>query len=132
MMPRRTLQVRLAMLSAAVFFVAGAIVLAIPIFPLLGVSSTQRAGGPRVASGELTITSGAVDVHQLLAGTAAALAVLVPIAAAHRERPPGAHGQVVVGPLQGTPEAVAVGDPGDRHDVDRRRPLGGRSFFHDQ
>jgi signal transduction histidine kinase len=78
-MPRRTLQVRLALLSAAVFFVAGTIVLAIPIFPLLGVSSTQRAGGPRVGGGALTVTSGAVDVHQLLAGTAAALVVLVPI-----------------------------------------------------
>ena len=77
-MSRRTLQVRLALLSAVGFFVSGAVVLAIPNFLLLGVSSTQRVGGPPPAGGELTVTSGGVDVHQLLAGSAIALVVLVP------------------------------------------------------
>jgi signal transduction histidine kinase len=77
-MPRRTLQVRLTLLSAGVFFVSGAVVLAIPVFLLLGVSSTQRAGGPPLAGGDLAVTSG-VDGHQLLVGCAAALVALVPL-----------------------------------------------------
>jgi len=77
--PRRTLQARLALLSAGLFFVAGAALLAIPDLALLGLSSTYRAGSPAPADAAPTLTSSGIGIEQLLAGSAAALVILVPL-----------------------------------------------------
>jgi signal transduction histidine kinase len=78
-MPRRTLQGRLALLSAGLFFVAGGALLAIPDLALVGLSSTQRAGSPSSAGAGPTLTSTGIGIDQLLAGSAAALVILVPV-----------------------------------------------------
>jgi signal transduction histidine kinase len=77
--PRRTLQARLALLYTGVFFASGVVLLAIPDLALLGVNSTTRAGGGPAPSHALVGAPNGPDIHQLVAGSAIALVVLVPL-----------------------------------------------------
>jgi signal transduction histidine kinase len=76
----RSLRVRLALFYAAGIFVAGIAVLAVVTVPLAGLQSTTPAGGPEPAG--ITGTGNGIGPRQLLVGSAAAVAVLIPIALA--------------------------------------------------
>jgi len=79
-LPRRSLQARLTPFYAAGIFVAGIVVLAVVTLPLIGVHSTVPVDSstPRAITG----TGYGIGPHQLLVGSAVALAVLIPIALA--------------------------------------------------
>jgi signal transduction histidine kinase len=77
-LPRRSLQVRLALFYAAGIYAAGIGVLAVVLVPLAGVQSIAHSPAP----GQITGTGTGIGPHQLLAGSAVAVAVLVPIALA--------------------------------------------------
>ncbi|WP_326809181.1 HAMP domain-containing histidine kinase [Streptomyces sp. NBC_01775] len=79
-LPRRSLQTRLALFYAAGIYVAGIVVLAVVTVPLVGVQSTvpARSSAPDTITG----TGHGIGPHQLLLGSALALAVLIPIALA--------------------------------------------------
>ncbi|MGW1767235.1 sensor histidine kinase [Streptomyces sp. NPDC002073] len=79
-LPRRSLQARLALFYAAGIFVAGIVVLAIVTLPLVGIQSTTPVHSN--APGTLTGTGRGIGPHQLLVGSAVALAILIPIALA--------------------------------------------------
>jgi signal transduction histidine kinase len=74
------LQARLALFYATGIFVAGLVVLAVVTVPLAGIQSAHPAGSP--ASGAITGTGHGIGPHQLLVGSAVALATLIPIALA--------------------------------------------------
>jgi signal transduction histidine kinase len=77
-LPRRSLQARLTIFYAAGFYVAGIVVLAVVAVSVAGLQSDHPAGGP--ASGAITGTANGIGPHQLLAGSAVALVILVPVA----------------------------------------------------
>jgi signal transduction histidine kinase len=77
-LPRRSLQARLTISYAAGFYVAGIAVLAIVTVPLAGLQSAHPVRRP--ASGVITGTGYGIGPHQLLAGSAVALVILVPVA----------------------------------------------------
>jgi signal transduction histidine kinase len=79
-LPRRALQARLTLFYATGVFVAGIVVLAVVTVPLIGIQSARPKGNP--ASGAITGTGHGIGPHQLLVGSAVALAVLIPIALA--------------------------------------------------
>jgi signal transduction histidine kinase len=78
--PRRSLQARLTLFYATVIFAAGIVVLAAAAVPLAGVRSAAPKGSR--ASGAITGTGNGIGPHQLLADSAVALAILIPIALA--------------------------------------------------
>jgi signal transduction histidine kinase len=77
---RRSLQARLAVVYAAGIFAAGLVVLAVVALPLIGIRRTTP--GPDSPPGAITGTGTGIGPHQLLAGTALAVAVLIPVALA--------------------------------------------------
>jgi signal transduction histidine kinase len=79
-LPRRSLQARLALSYAAGIFAAGILVLAVATLPLAGLQSTVEvnSSAPRGITG----TGSGIDPHQLLIGSAVAIAVLVPVSLA--------------------------------------------------
>jgi signal transduction histidine kinase len=77
---RRSLQARLALVYAAGIYVAGVVVLAVVAVPLADIQSKVPAGSPAPAT--ITGTGNGIGPHQLLAGSAVALTMLVPIALA--------------------------------------------------
>jgi hypothetical protein len=79
-LPRRSLQARLTLFYAAGIFAAGIVVLAVVAVPLAGLQSTTSHRSS--ASGAITGTGNGIGPHQLLAGSAVALALLIPIALA--------------------------------------------------
>lgn len=80
LLPRRSLQTRLALFYAAGIFVAGLVVLAIVTLPLVGIQSTAPADGSQ--PGAITGTGRGIGPGRLLVGSAVALALLVPVALA--------------------------------------------------
>jgi signal transduction histidine kinase len=78
--PRRSLQARLTLFYATGIFAAGIVVLAVVAVPLAGIQSAGPKGSR--ASGAITGTGNGIGPHQLLVGSAAALALLIPIALA--------------------------------------------------
>ena len=78
--PRRSLQARLALSYAAGIFGTGIVVLAVVTLPLVGIQST----GPAHSSVPHPVTGTGVGIgpHQLLVGSAIAVAVLIPVALA--------------------------------------------------
>jgi signal transduction histidine kinase len=80
LLPRRSLQTRLTLFYATGIFLAGIVVLAFVMVPLAGIRSTTPAHTP--ASGAITGTGNGVGPHQILVGSAVALAILIPIALA--------------------------------------------------
>jgi signal transduction histidine kinase len=74
------LQARLTLVYAAGIFVAGIVVLAVVTVPLAGVQSAQPARGP--GSGAITGTGHGIGPHQILVGSAVAVAILIPVALA--------------------------------------------------
>ncbi|MGP3966770.1 sensor histidine kinase [Streptomyces sp. 6N223] len=79
-LPRRSLRTRLALFYAAGIYVAGIVVLAVVTVPLAGIQSTVPARSQ--APGAITGTGEGIGPHQLLVGSAVALALLIPIALA--------------------------------------------------
>jgi signal transduction histidine kinase len=79
-LPRRSLQARLTLFYATAIFIVGIAVLAFVALPLAGVQSAAPRGRP--ASGAITGTGTGIGPHQLLAGSAIALAILIPVAVA--------------------------------------------------
>jgi signal transduction histidine kinase len=81
-LPRRSLQARLALFYAAGIYLAGIVVLAAVTLPLVGIQSTVpvHSQAPRVITG--TGDGIGIGPHQLLVGSAVALAILIPIALA--------------------------------------------------
>ncbi len=79
-LPRRSLQTRLALFYAAGIYVAGIVVLAVVTIPLVGIQSTVPAHSS--TPGAITGTGQGIGPHQLLVGSAVALAVLIPVALA--------------------------------------------------
>jgi signal transduction histidine kinase len=79
-LPRRSLQGRLTLFYAAGIFAAGIAVLGLVAVPLAGIQSAHPRHSP--ASGALTGTGHGIGPHQLLVGSAVALAILIPIALA--------------------------------------------------
>jgi signal transduction histidine kinase len=77
---RRSLQARLTLFYAAAIFAAGIAVLAFVAVPLASIQSAAPRRSP--ASGAITGTGNGIGPHQLLAGSAVALALLIPIAVA--------------------------------------------------
>ncbi|MFJ7417012.1 sensor histidine kinase [Streptomyces uncialis] len=77
-LPGRSLRTRLALFYAAGVFLAGVVVLAVVTLPLVGVQSTVPAHRPGPST--ITGTGHGIGPHQLLTGSAVALAVLVPVA----------------------------------------------------
>jgi signal transduction histidine kinase len=75
--PRRSLQARLTLFYATGIFAAGIVVLAVVAVPLAGIQSAASR-----ASGAITGTGNGIGPHQLLVGSAVALALLIPIALA--------------------------------------------------
>jgi signal transduction histidine kinase len=113
-LPRRSLQARLTLFYATAIFVAGIVVLAVVTVPLAGIQSAHPARSP--ASGAITGTGHGIGPHQLLAGSAVALAILIPIALAA--------GWFVAGrflrPLRaitGTAKAISAGNLHQRLDL---------------
>jgi signal transduction histidine kinase len=74
------LQARLTLFYATGIFLAGIAVLAIVTVPLVGIQSTTPAHSSTPAA--ITGTGDGIDPHQLLVGSAVALALLIPIAVA--------------------------------------------------
>ncbi|MES4901157.1 MULTISPECIES: HAMP domain-containing sensor histidine kinase [unclassified Streptomyces] len=93
-LPRRSLQTRLALLYAAGIYAAGAVVAAVVTLPLVGIQSTAPVPGSQPGGitgtgegntgtgGTITGTGEGIGPHQLLLGSAVALALLVPLALA--------------------------------------------------
>jgi signal transduction histidine kinase len=81
-LPRRSLQARLAFYYAAGIYVAGIVVLAIVAIPLVGIQSTIPADSSAPATVTGTGDGIGIGPHQLLVGSAVALAILIPIALA--------------------------------------------------
>ncbi|MEW9530429.1 sensor histidine kinase [Microbispora sp. NPDC049125] len=79
-LPGRSLQARLTLFYAMGIFIAGLVVLVIVEVPLAGVKSSTPVGSP--PSGAITGTGNGIGPHQLLAGSAVALAILIPVALA--------------------------------------------------
>jgi signal transduction histidine kinase len=79
-LPRRSLQARLALFYAAGIFVAGLVVLAVVTVPLLGLQSTVPVHSS--APSTITGTGYGIGPHQLLVGSAIAVALLIPLALA--------------------------------------------------
>jgi signal transduction histidine kinase len=79
-LPRRSLQARLTLFYAAGIFVAGIVVLAVVALPVAGIQSARPRHSP--ASAAITGTGHGIGPHQLLVGSAVALALLIPIALA--------------------------------------------------
>ncbi|MGY0057184.1 sensor histidine kinase [Streptomyces sp. LZ34] len=79
-LPSRSLRTRLALFYAAGIYVAGIVVLAVVTVPLVGIQSTVPAHSS--APGTITGTGNGIGPHQLLVGSAIALAVLIPVALA--------------------------------------------------
>jgi len=77
---RRSLQARLALAYAAGIYGAGVVVLVIVDVPLATVNSTQPAHRP--ASAAIAGSGHGIGLHQLLIGSAVALAVLIPVSLA--------------------------------------------------
>lgn len=77
---KRPLQARLAFLYAAGIFAAGTVVLAIVNGLLAGTRSTTPAGQPD--STAITGSGHGIALHELLVGSAVALAILIPVALA--------------------------------------------------
>ncbi len=77
---RRSLQARLAFFYAAVIFGAGIVALAIVTLPLVGIQSTASVDGSVPAT--VTGTGDGIGPHQLLVGSAVAVALLIPLALA--------------------------------------------------
>ncbi|GAB3452650.1 sensor histidine kinase [Actinophytocola sediminis] len=75
---RRSLQARLTLFYATGIFLAGFAVLAVVTLPLAGLQSTAPADSP--ASPTITGTGQGIGPHQLLAGAAVALVLLIPVA----------------------------------------------------
>jgi signal transduction histidine kinase len=78
--PRRSLQARLTLFYATGIFAAGIAVLAVVAVPLAGIQSAAPKGSR--ASGAITGTGNGIGPHQLLVGSAVALALLIPMALA--------------------------------------------------
>jgi signal transduction histidine kinase len=74
------LQARLTLFYATAIFAAGIVVLAVVTVPLAGIQSAHSRRSP--ASGAITGTGHGIGPHQLLTGSAVALAILIPIALA--------------------------------------------------
>jgi signal transduction histidine kinase len=81
-LPRRSLQARLALFYAAGIYAAGIVVLAIVTIPLVGIQSTIPAHSSAPATVTGTGDGIGIGPHQLLVGSAVALAILIPIALA--------------------------------------------------
>lgn len=81
-LPRRSLQARLALFYAAGIYVVGIVVLAIVTIPLVGIQSTIPAHSSAPATVTGTGDGIGIGPHQLLVGSAVALAILIPIALA--------------------------------------------------
>jgi len=79
-LPRRSLQAKLTLFYAMGIFLAGIVVLAVVTLPLIGIQSTTPVDSP--ASGAITGTGDGIGPHQLLVGSAVALAILIPVAVA--------------------------------------------------
>jgi signal transduction histidine kinase len=79
-LPRRSLQTRLTLFYATGIFLAGIGALAIGTLPLVGIQSTTPVHSSAPAA--ITGTGDGIGPHQLLAGAAVAVALLVPIALA--------------------------------------------------
>jgi signal transduction histidine kinase len=79
-LPRRSLQARLALVYAAGVYVAGTVVLAVVAVPLAGLQSAVPVDSRAPAT--ITGAGNGIGPHQLLVGSAVALAVLVPVALA--------------------------------------------------
>jgi signal transduction histidine kinase len=77
-MRRRSLQARLAPFYAAGVLIGGLVVLAVVMVPLAGLGSTAPVDAP--TPGAITGTGSGLGPHQLLVGSAVAIAVLVPVA----------------------------------------------------
>ncbi|GAA2713054.1 sensor histidine kinase [Actinoplanes palleronii] len=77
---RRSLQARLTLFYAAGIYAGGVVVLATVTLPLTGIQSTIPADSSAPAT--VTGTGEGIGPHQLLVGSAVALAVLVPVALA--------------------------------------------------
>ncbi|MEU4219527.1 HAMP domain-containing sensor histidine kinase [Actinoplanes sp. NPDC026623] len=76
----RSLRARLALFYAAGVYAAGVVVLAVVLVPLAGLRSTVPVDSPGPAT--VTGTGDGIGPHQLVVGSAVALAVLVPVALA--------------------------------------------------
>jgi signal transduction histidine kinase len=79
-LPRRSLQARLAFFYAAGVYVAGIVVLAVVTVPLAGIQSAIPAHSSAPAT--VTGTGDGIGPHQLVVGSAVALAILIPVALA--------------------------------------------------
>jgi signal transduction histidine kinase len=79
-LPRRSLRTRLTLFYAAGVYVAGIVVLAVVTVPLAGIQSTVPAHSQ--APGTIAGTGDGIGPHQLLIGSAVALALLIPVALA--------------------------------------------------
>ncbi|MBE3009042.1 HAMP domain-containing histidine kinase [Microbispora sp. NEAU-D428] len=77
---RRSLQKRLALAYAAGIYAAGVFVLVFVDVPLAGIHAAKPAGHP--SSSAVTETGSGISLPQLLAGSAVALVVLIPVALA--------------------------------------------------
>jgi signal transduction histidine kinase len=77
---RRSLQARLTLFYAAGIFAAGVVVLVIVDVPLASIQSSTPVGHP--SSTTINSSGNGVGPHQLLVGSAVALAVLIPVALA--------------------------------------------------
>jgi signal transduction histidine kinase len=79
-LPRRSLQARLTPVYATGVFVVGIVVLAVVTIPLAGIQSTTptHSTAPAVVTG----TGDGIGPHQLLVGSAVALALLIPLSLA--------------------------------------------------
>ncbi|XVQ87575.1 sensor histidine kinase [Microbispora siamensis] len=77
---RRSLQKRLALAYAAGIYAAGVFVLVFVDVPLAGIHAATPVGHP--SSGAIAETGSGVSLPQLLAGSAVALVVLIPVALA--------------------------------------------------
>lgn len=79
-LPRRSLQTRLTPVYATGIFLVGIVVLAVITVPLVGIQSTTPAHSS--APAQITGTGDGIGPHQLLVGSAVALALLIPISLA--------------------------------------------------
>ncbi|GAA2214783.1 hypothetical protein GCM10009850_102490 [Nonomuraea monospora] len=77
---RRSLQTRLALAYAAGFYAAGLFVLVLVAVPLADIDAAVPKGRP--SAGAITHTGPGIGLPQLLAGSAVALIVLIPVALA--------------------------------------------------
>ncbi|MBE8520701.1 HAMP domain-containing histidine kinase [Amycolatopsis sp. H6(2020)] len=81
--PSRSLRARLTLVYAAGIYLAGVVVLAVVTLPFIGIQSTTPGpASPPRSPAAITGTGQGIGPHQLLAGSAVALAVLAPVAVA--------------------------------------------------